>query len=79
MTMDVQRVGRRLNEFLGDPDVQKVLAAYKEGAYKAFLTAKTDEERRNAQAEAMVLDKFEGVLQGIVEEGRWKDTQETTK
>lgn len=79
MIEDVQRAARRLREFLDDAAVQAVLAAYKDGAYKAFLAAQTDEARRNAQAEAVALDKLVGVLQGLVDEAKWKDEQETAR
>ena len=75
MITDVQQAGYRLKAFLDDPAVKEVLAAYKDGAYRAFLSAKTDDERRNAHAEAVALDKLVGVLEGIVEEGALKDQE----
>lgn len=68
--MDVIRTGRKVREFLNDPDVQALFSAYKQAAYLKFLSAKTDEDRRMLQAEAKTLDTIEGVLLSAIEHGQ---------
>jgi hypothetical protein len=66
---DVELNGRRIAEFLKDEIVQTAMQVLKEQTYKAFLGATNDDERRLAQAKALVLDGFAVALQSVADAG----------
>jgi hypothetical protein len=66
---DIELDGHRIREFLKDDVVKAALQVLKERSYTDFLTAKTHDERLNAQAEALVLDRFVVALQSVADAG----------
>ena len=64
-TEDLQEIinaGQRVREFMDDPAIREVLTATKEAAYEEFLTAATDDRRRDAQALRLALDKIANAI-----------------
>lgn len=66
---DLEYEGTKLKAFLEDSTVQAALVLMKERAYADFLSAKNDDERREAQAIAKVTDTFVVALQSVVDAG----------
>ena len=63
----VTEAGQRLELFLADEAVQTAFEVMKKEYYRAFVGAKTDDDRRMAQAKALVLDTFETALRATVD------------
>ena len=59
----------RLKLFLADEAVQATLAAMKEQNYRLFVGAPNEAGRAQAQAQAIVLEGFEGMLQATLDAG----------
>ena len=66
---DIEMDGHRIREFLADDVVKAALKVLKERSYADFLSAKTADDRLNAQAEALVLDRFVVALQSVADAG----------
>ena len=66
---DIEIDGHRIREFLADDVVKAALQVLKERSYKDFLAAQTHDERLQAQAEALVLDRFVVALQSVADAG----------
>lgn len=67
---DVIVAGERIKAFLADEYVTLALEAMQKDALQKFLSAKTDEELRFAQALSKVTDTFAGRLASMVEAGQ---------
>lgn len=55
---EVINAGQRVREFMDDPTIRSVLEETKEQAYQDFLSAATDDRRRDAQALRHALDRI---------------------
>ena len=62
----VTEAGQRLELFLADEAVQTAFEVMKKEYYRSFIAAKSDEDRRMAQAMALVLDTFETALRATI-------------
>jgi hypothetical protein len=65
--------GRRVREFIDDPDVKAALQRARDRFYDDFVAAKTDDERRNAQAGRIALDAIANELAVTVQRGATAD------
>jgi hypothetical protein len=61
--------GERIDALLKDDAVQLILAEVKKHNYQSFVTAKSDEERRSAQALAQALEILETTFRSIIDAG----------
>lgn len=60
---------QRVRDFLADEYVSEALRRMEAENHKAFLSADTDEARRNAWAEARALERFSAKLAGMMGDG----------
>ena len=66
---DVEIRGERIAQFIKDEAIQEALANMREANYGLFRIATTEEERRMAQARAVVLETFEQSMRVIIGAG----------
>ncbi len=58
-----------IRRLLKEDAVQDVLADLKDQAYRQFLAAKNDDERRSSHANAQAVDRLETAFQAVVDAG----------
>lgn len=68
--------GKRIEQLLGDPDVQAVMTGVREANYRRFQYAESDEDRRMAQALAQALEALEQTFRSIIDAGTIASTEQ---
>jgi hypothetical protein len=61
--------GQRIESLLKDESVQIILEEVRKHNYQTFITAKSDEERRQAQGLAQALEILETTFRSIIDAG----------
>ena len=65
-----------LSRFLKEPVVTDAFTALRNDAYREFLSAQTDEDRRQAHATAKAVDKLETAFRAVVDAGERERTEQ---
>lgn len=65
----VKEAADRLDAFLKDESVQEAIELLKKSYYASFIAAQSDDDRRLAQAKAVVIGDFEAMLRAVVDAG----------
>lgn len=73
---DLQQDAQRIEEFLKDPVVQRAFVALEGQCLAAFKSAKTDDERRDAQALARAGDSLIVELARVVDAATRERTEQ---
>ncbi len=65
----VTEVADAIRRLLKEDAVRDVMEGLKQDAYRQFLAAKNDEDRRTAHANAQAVDRLETAFQAVVDAG----------
>jgi hypothetical protein len=71
--------GQRIETLLKDDAVQAILEDVRKYNYKKFITAQTDEDRRQAQALAQALEVLEQTFRSVIDAGTLARTEQETR
>jgi hypothetical protein len=66
---EITEAADTIDRFLKEPAVQDALTAIRNDAYRAFMAARDDEGRRDAQAMGKAADKLETAFRAVVDAG----------